>query len=111
VRKLDLDGVARWVESLDSLLDQLERPASRLILESADAQVSHALVWLAFRRIRLAPPRQRMGEVRRALGDGGYLHAWTEHLDPNTGPMTQRNRRWLAAIVRVVEDEVRKLES
>lgn len=87
------------------LIDRLAKPASRLIREQAHpGQIMHALVFLAS---RLAE-KGWVSEWDHALSldalyDTGWLHQWSEHLDPHTGPMPRRAQLALARRVAEIE--------
>lgn len=86
-------------------IDRLAKPASQLIREQGHpGQIMHALVFLAS---RLAE-KGWFSEWDHALSlgalyDTGWLHQWSEHLDPHTGLMPRRAQLALARRVAKIE--------
>lgn len=76
--------------------DDSMKPPSQLIRERApDGQIMHSLFDLLRRLIKAG----RLIEVIHAIGDYGWAHEFSEHLDPRFGPMPSFYKRgWLKRV-------------
>lgn len=91
------------------ILRSHQRPASQLIRERAEPwHVLHALLELYRRLVRRCRHRTSLyREVWAAVRDGGWLHSWADHMDPDIGPMPRRAQLAIARTVEQVERRVR----